>query len=474
MLLIFNQRVAICQSSKIDYLKDERVSFKQDANYFSNLSVTLYWELKGARLGAKDEFESQAEYQAKVNRQAQYQAEQNKELLNKLSSIVKTYSDIPINFPKYDAEKQEFSAVSFGFSTADHTINKGFESGKTGPALDFLSSLENTSPYSNQKVANGGVYNSYTCGLWLTAKMPSDKARNMKEEIAPGPETGTNLRLNPPTSSNLLLSIDYIIENNSTLTIRVVGARFVSAKNRKVYFTWGNSKKSIGETEETIFSGNNVSENGQNAQTATVRKDMTSLTDFEGNIYNTITIGTQVWMKENLKTTKYSDGTSIPLVTSTTEWASLTSPGYCWYENDESSYKTPYGALYNWYTVNTGKICPIGWHVPSDTDWTILITYLGGERVAGGKLKEIGTAHWLSPNKGASNNAGFKALPGGCRSTIGKPMDYGIKYYGHWWSSTDNLNEAYMIAIDYSRIVVDLGFLDKTGGYSIRCLKDIF
>ena len=120
-----------------------------------------------------------------------------------------------------------------------------------------------------------------------------------------------------------------------------------------------------------------------------------NVTDDDGNVYHSVTIGTQVWMVENLKTTKYNDGTSIPLVTDATDWHNLLTPGYCWNNNDEATYKATYGALYNWYTVNTGNLCPTGWHVPGDAEWTTLTTYLGGEDVAGGKLKEVGITHWL-------------------------------------------------------------------------------
>ena len=101
-----------------------------------------------------------------------------------------------------------------------------------------------------------------------------------------------------------------------------------------------------------------------------------SITDKDGNVYTSVTIGTQVWMKENLKTTKYNDGTAIPLVTDGAAWESLTTPGYCWYNNDAATYKATYGALYNRYTANSGKLCPAGWHVPADSEWTTLTDYL--------------------------------------------------------------------------------------------------
>jgi uncharacterized protein (TIGR02145 family) len=192
--------------------------------------------------------------------------------------------------------------------------------------------------------------------------------------------------------------------------------------------------------------------------------------DLDGNIYDTITIGTQTWMKENLKTTLYKNGTVIPLVTDKLAWYYLTTPAYCWYNNDEFN-KYTYGALYNWYAVNTGNLCPTGWHVPSDDEWATLITYLGGSSAAVGKLKETGLVHWQSPNTGATNKTGFKALPGGCRDYDGAFYFFG--YYGFWWSSTE-----FVTGGAWSR---QMGY-DGTGGYrhgnyeqdgfSVRCLKD--
>jgi uncharacterized protein (TIGR02145 family) len=114
---------------------------------------------------------------------------------------------------------------------------------------------------------------------------------------------------------------------------------------------------------------------------------ITPLTDIDGNVYNTVIIGTQVWMTENLKTTKYNDNTKIPNVIDNTPWCTLPTPAYCWYKNDEASNKHSYGALYNWFTVNTGKLCPTGWHVPSEVEWTTLTDCLGGESIASGKIK---------------------------------------------------------------------------------------
>ncbi|MCD4679706.1 MAG: fibrobacter succinogenes major paralogous domain-containing protein [Bacteroidales bacterium] len=195
-----------------------------------------------------------------------------------------------------------------------------------------------------------------------------------------------------------------------------------------------------------------------------------TMTDVEGNVYNIVTIGTQTWMAENLKVTKYNNDTVIPLVTGTT-WEILTTPAYCWYDNDEDTYKDTYGALYNWYTVNTGMLCPTGWHVPTDVEWTELIDFLGGENVAGGKLKEIGTDHWVSPNIGATDENGFTALPGGYRNFDG--VFYNIGENGNWWSSTeDGTGGAWYRKIQNS--ITDVSRLSymKQRGFSIRCVKD--
>ena len=139
-----------------------------------------------------------------------------------------------------------------------------------------------------------------------------------------------------------------------------------------------------------------------------------TVVDIDGNVYNTVTIGTQVWMVENLKTTKYRNGDAIPNVTGNASWVALSTGAYCWYNNDAATYKATYGALYNWYAVGDSRnIAPSGWHVATDSEWTTLSTFLGGESIAGDKLKEIGTSHWLSPNTGATNSNGFTAFPGG-------------------------------------------------------------
>jgi uncharacterized protein (TIGR02145 family) len=194
-----------------------------------------------------------------------------------------------------------------------------------------------------------------------------------------------------------------------------------------------------------------------------------SVNDVDGNTYKTVLIGTQTWMAENLKTTKYNDNTSIPLITDNTAWNSLISPGYCWYNNDASTYGSTYGALYNWHTAATGKLCPSGWHIPTDDQWTILSTYLGGESAAGDKMKEEGASHWKNFNNASTNVSGFTALPGGGR--INGTFSY-IEESCAWWTATVyDTENAYCRELDDNIVELMRGYLDKNQGFSVRCIK---
>jgi len=201
--------------------------------------------------------------------------------------------------------------------------------------------------------------------------------------------------------------------------------------------------------------------------------DPLSLSDVDGNVYKVIRIGTQVWMSENLKTTKYADGTVIPLVTELVTWTLLSTPGYCWYNNDEATYKTDYGALYNGYTIKRGNLCPTGWHIPTESQWDVLINFLGGINIAGGKLKAAGFTSWQSPNTGATNETDFTALAGGYRYNLGAFHNIGLN--GYWWTSTIPIqypnNLVIKICYYNSSNVFDLK-PDLKNGFSVRCLKD--
>ena len=238
-----------------------------------------------------------------------------------------------------------------------------------------------------------------------------------------------------------------------------------------------NTSSNVGLTENTnysyrVFAINSEHKSGEYSNEVNVTTlETLKMTDVDGNVYPVVSIGAQFWMAENLKTTRLNDETLIPLVTEDLEWNRLTTPGYSWYNNEQSNYGEIYGALYNWYTVSTGKLCPTGWHVPTDAEWTTLINFLGGVEVAGGKLKEAGTTHWASPNTGGSNESGFKALPGGYHNSTGSYNLIGE--FGRWWTSTETDSQlALYNAIGYMNTTANTLFNVKSSGFSVRCIMD--
>ena len=197
-----------------------------------------------------------------------------------------------------------------------------------------------------------------------------------------------------------------------------------------------------------------------------------TVTDIDGNVYHIVNIFTQTWMVENLKVTHYNDGLIIiPTEPDNTKWANLTTAAFCWFNNDVN-YKAVYGALYNWYAASNSRLCPTGWHVPSNPEWTTLINNLSGINTAGEKLKETGTSHWTSPNLGAKNSSGFTALPAGDRGVNGVFGDIGL--YGTWWSSTgEGTDNAWYLGVRSISADGYNYFGKKSYGFSVRCIKGI-
>ncbi len=195
-----------------------------------------------------------------------------------------------------------------------------------------------------------------------------------------------------------------------------------------------------------------------------------SAADIDGNNYNTIGIGYQTWMTENLKTTRYNDGTEINLSNSDSLWQAFNGGSYCWYDTN-INYKNTYGALYNWQAVNTGKLCPAGWHVPTEEDFADLVDYLKGANQAGGLLKASGTAYWNSPNTDATDRYGFNGRGGGKRDDDGN-FDF-IKIEGNWWSSSNysTLTSAYFYLM-YNYPNAFQNYINKKYGLSVRCIKN--
>jgi len=224
-----------------------------------------------------------------------------------------------------------------------------------------------------------------------------------------------------------------------------------------------------------------------------------SMSDCDGNTYKTVTIGTQTWMAENLKTTKYNDGTAIPLELDKVAWAGLKTPGYCWYNNDIAN-KSTHGGLYNWYAVGTGKLAPTGWHVPTSAEWQTLIAYMQGVDVADKRyslnlatLADVAKAMSLTTGWATStvvgspgnsdyptyvNKSGFSAIPSGERCNLGTLGFSDMSYTGLWWTSTDCgvgpyvENIAYGYYINYNKIGTLITTPTKFWGVSVRCIKD--
>ena len=209
------------------------------------------------------------------------------------------------------------------------------------------------------------------------------------------------------------------------------------------------------------------------------------MTDFDGNIYNSVILDTQEWVKENLNVAHYSDGTVIPQVTDPTEWANLTTGAWCYFDNTAAN-GAIYGKLYNWYAVagihdtissTPNKVlAPVGFHVPTDTEWTTLTTFLGGLEVAGGEMKEIGTTHWETPNTGATNNSNFTGLGDGYRWYYGGFGGMGL--YANWWSSTETIQvttnqvNVWIRHLDHDNIFASKNEALKAFGLSVRLISD--
>ncbi|MDP3451369.1 MAG: FISUMP domain-containing protein [Bacteroidales bacterium] len=195
-----------------------------------------------------------------------------------------------------------------------------------------------------------------------------------------------------------------------------------------------------------------------------------TMRDADNNVYETVTIGSQIWMDENLRVTRYKDRTSITMNSSDAGWSNSTTGSFCWYGNSEAN-KTVYGALYNWNAVNSGKLCPDGWRVPTDADWTIMTDFIGGLIGNSGKLKSTGTALWAAPNTGATNSTGFSAKPGGYRYFTGA---FGGQGYGaDWWSSTEaSADKSWVYGVNYNSNNITRYNDFKRNGFAVRCIKE--
>ena len=240
-------------------------------------------------------------------------------------------------------------------------------------------------------------------------------------------------------------------------------------------------------TAENKYYGNQESFTTKSATPSTTfNPDLTyqTVSDIDGNNYKTIKIGTQEWLAENLKTTRLNDGTAIPLVSDDYLWSHLNTPCYCWYNNDGAVFKNIYGGYYNWYAVNSGKLCPAGWHVPDEDDWGVFKLFLGmtpeqvnssnfPETTAGNKIKETGTFNWVEESITATNESGFTALPGGSR---GAGADFGGEGGGGgWWSASQRTQYPFPFShwvVSFAGWIFKSDMLSQNYGLNVRCIKN--
>lgn len=259
--------------------------------------------------------------------------------------------------------------------------------------------------------------------------------------------------------SLLLLSITTFCQETG---LKVDGAIKIENSNNQVplpgTIRWSGSDFLVWKSKKWISLTSNVAYDGE-------------VIDADGNRYLTKIIGDQEWMAENLRTTKYADGSPISNVPGSFDWFTTGSGAWVWHDNKASN-ELPYGKLYNWYVINNGKeICPSGWDVPNQSEWLQLFSVLGGNTEAGGRLKTKGNVHWNDPNQSGTNESGFSALPGGNRNDDGEFRNFGN--YGNYWSSIPSGTfNAICYNIRFEDAQVASITVDKHTGLSIRCIKE--
>jgi uncharacterized protein (TIGR02145 family) len=330
---------------------------------------------------------------------------------------------------------------------------------KIAQTKEFL--LKGHHTYSIQGVEEGAYFITISCGRYsLSGKLISSGSKNGNAKIAYESSVISQEKQNDSKSTNE----EKVMQYNTGDRLKLKGKSGIYST---IVIDVPTASKTITYNfiEYTDSDGNNY----PIVQIGTVKGT-------KGDSNAQPDIGVQTWTAENLKTTKLNDGTLIPNVTDGTAWAGLTTSGYCWYNNN-TGYKNIYGALYNGFTIATGKLCHLGWHIPTQAEWTVLTDYLGGAGVAGGKLKETETRHWNDPNTGATDESGFTALPGGGRGFDGAFWSMGI--YGDWWSSSEgqppskrSFKYFWIISLEYDRSSSRGLGIDWSNGASVRCLKD--
>jgi uncharacterized protein (TIGR02145 family) len=301
-----------------------------------------------------------------------------------------------------------------------------------------ISNAAETSAISGgEVVSNGGAPITARGVVWSTSPNPI-------LSLTTKTSNGTGIGIFTSTITGLIKDVKYYVRAYATNSLG-------TGYGNQVVFTAG--------LDSNIFNPN---------------LDYGLVTDIDGNTYKTIQIGTQVWMAENLRVTKYRNGVTIPQVSDSLQWSviynsNFKSNAWCYLNNNPNN-NIPYGKLYNFYAaLNSNNICPLGWHIPSSSEFNQLINFLGGNTIASNKIKSTGSKYWPSPNLDANNESGFSALPGASRNPMG---NFVTIYGGNWWSSTQTSTiGALFLFLGYNSIT-NLNGNDKAAGLSVRCIKD--
>ena len=300
----------------------------------------------------------------------------------------------------------------------------------------------------------------------------------------------TTFLISYTVNSQLIQNVEYFLENKNILItydlinctnndLVDISIEFVEQNNQKnIPKSLSGDIKNVGCGSKKIvwnIKNDNIELNGRYQVVLNYKISPKGIMDADGNVYKTVVIGKQEWFAENLKTSRYNDGTLIPNVTDNTQWSNLSTGAWAYYKNNSAN-NTKYGKLYNWYAVSpttngTKNVCPTGWHIPTDAEWRVLTDYLGGASVSGGKMKEVGTTNWDSPNTDATNVSLFSALPGGYRVFDGSYDNIGN--FGSWWSSSekDTINALFHLLFSSSGSADRYSYY-KENGLSVRCLRD--
>lgn len=340
------------------------------------------------------------------------------------------------------------------------------ESDSSNSNSSLVSFFENRTTFNNMIDNLNDVINS------LNSIIPFLNLSNLNHAELSNNPTNENILVTPEIMEDITFSINHpnlelvtasVSANNEfTLQVKIIGNPTQTTISSTLNYSYSDPM--------TTFSGYfDIEVEGQSNNVCG------DVVDFDGNVYNSITIGTQCWMQQNLNVSHYRNGDIIPQVTDPTEWAAYTTGAWCYYANNTAN-GIIYGKLYNWYAVNDPRgLAPEGYHIPTESEWTELVNYLGGFNVSGGKLKATGTTYWFNPNTGATNESNFSALPSGARSSSSTAGFFNINLLVGYWSISNyngNNDEIFTISLSNSSTEVSTYGQYKNQGYSIRCLKD--